>query len=194
MSRTKVFDEQEVLEKAMNLFWQKGYNATSAQDLVDELCISRSSLYDTYRDKRSLFIKVLLQYRKEWIDPMIQKANIVVDAEEYIRELFSFIKKETFDVDGTRGCFWVNTAMEMGPVDPEVAEIVMAIMHDTENAFYKAIRKGQQQGVFSTQHTARSLARFVFNAISGLRVSAKLDTSERIFDDVIKICLSAMKV
>ncbi|MEJ0106748.1 MAG: helix-turn-helix domain-containing protein [Bacteroidota bacterium] len=61
MARTKVFDEQMVLDKAMNLFWQKGYNATSAQDLVNGLSISRSSLYDTFGDKHSLFVKALKQ-------------------------------------------------------------------------------------------------------------------------------------
>ncbi len=50
-----------VLDKAMNLFWQKGYNATSAQDLVNGLSISRSSLYDTFGDKHSLFVKALKQ-------------------------------------------------------------------------------------------------------------------------------------
>ena len=64
MARTKDFDEDEVLTKAMNLFWLNGYNGTSMQDLVDGLGISRSSLYDTFGDKRSLFLKTLENYKK----------------------------------------------------------------------------------------------------------------------------------
>ena len=193
MAGKKAFDETEVLDKAMNLFWKKGYNATSAQDLVDGLGISRSSLYDTYGDKHSLFVKALLQYRKEWIDPAIEGANTITDAEAYIKNLFDFIKRETFDLNRTKGCFWVNAAIEMAPADSEVTEIAKKIMTDTENAFYKAIKKGQEQGVFTTTHTARSLAKFVLNAMSGLRVNVKLDASEEIFDNIMNICLSVLK-
>lgn len=59
MARTKTFDEVQVLEKAQAIFWCKGYNGTSMQDLVDGLGISRSSLYDTYTDKRELFLIAL---------------------------------------------------------------------------------------------------------------------------------------
>src|ERR1700743_1113257 len=63
MARTKDFDENEVLQKAMNLFWYKGYNGTSMQDLVDGLGISRSSLYDTFGDKHALFMRALENYQ-----------------------------------------------------------------------------------------------------------------------------------
>jgi TetR/AcrR family transcriptional repressor of nem operon len=63
MARTKDFDENEVLSKAIQLFWFKGYNGTSMQDLVDGLGISRSSLYDTYSDKHTLFVKALESYQ-----------------------------------------------------------------------------------------------------------------------------------
>lgn len=194
MAGIKVFDEQEVLDKAMALFWEKGYKATSAQDLVDGLGISRSSMYDTFGDKHSLFIKALLRYRKEWIDPAIQGANNIKDAEAYIKSLFEFIKQETFNRNSTNGCFWVNTAIEMAPADSEVTAIAKNIMNDTENAFYKAIKKGQQQGVFTSTHTARSLAKFVLNALSGLRVNAKLDANEKVFNNIITICMSVVKV
>jgi TetR/AcrR family transcriptional repressor of nem operon len=193
MARPKAFDEQEVLDKALNLFWQKGYTATTPQDLVDGLGISRSSLYDTFKDKHTLFLKVLTKYRKDWIDPVIDSADSINDPEEYIRSLFEFVRRETFDLNETRGCFWVNTAIEMAPDDPEVTAIAKGIMDDTEEAFYKAIRRGQKLGVFTTTHTARSLARFIINAVSGLRVGVKLGTTEKAFDNTIGICQSVLK-
>ena len=193
MARTKVFDEQEILSKAMKMFWEKGYYATSAQDLVKGLGISRSSLYDTFGFKHSLFLQCLTKYRKEWIDPVIESANHITDPETYIRGLFDFIKRETFDLNHTRGCFWVNTAIEMDPADSEISAIAKSIMIDTENAFYKVIKQGQAEGVFTTKHTARLLAKFVLNSISGLRVSVKLGTDEKIFDNTINMCLSFLK-
>jgi TetR/AcrR family transcriptional repressor of nem operon len=193
MARTKVFDEQDVLDKAMKLFWQKGYNATSAQDLVHGLGISRSSLYDTFGDKHSLFVIALKQYRKERIDPVIKGADTAEDVEEYIRNIFEIVKAEALADSTSKGCFMVNSAVEMAPVDTEVSEIANAIMHDCENAITKAIRRGQQQGVFSTRHSARSLARFLFNSLNGLRVTVKFDANKKMFDEIVDVSLSALK-
>jgi len=194
MARTKVFDEQEVLNKAMNLFWQKGYNATSAQDLVDTLGISRSSLYDTFGDKHSLFVKALKKYREERIDPVLKALDTTEDVEGYIKMFFEFIKTEALYETSSLGCFMVNSAVELAPVDSEVAAIANGIMHDTEDALCKAIEKGQATGVFTTQYPARSLAKFVFNAVNGLRVTVKFDTNKKMFDDIINVSLSALKV
>jgi TetR/AcrR family transcriptional repressor of nem operon len=193
MARTKVFDEQAVLEKAMHLFWQKGYNATSAQDLVDGLGISRSSLYDTFGDKHSLFVQALKQYRKERIDPVIKDAAAAEDVEAYIRSVFELVKAEALSENRSKGCFMVNSAVELAPVDTQVATIANSIMHDTESALCKAIKRGQESGLFTTKRSARSLARFVFNSLNGLRVTVKFDADERMFDDIVDVCLSALK-
>lgn len=194
MARTKVFNEDEVLDKAMNLFWQKGYNATSAQDLVDTLGISRSSLYDTYGDKHSLFVKALKKYRKEKIDPVIKGVDVTEDVEEYFRNIFETVKIDTLEENHSKGCFMVNSAVELNPVDTEVAAIANSIMLDTQNAITKAILKGQEQGVFTTTHSASSLASFVFNSLNGLRVTMKFDASKKMFDDIVNVCLAALKV
>lgn len=193
MARTKVFDERTVLDKAMNLFWQKGYNATSAQDLVDGLGISRSSLYDTYGDKHSLFVKALQQYRKERIDDTIKDAGTTEDVEAYIKSLFEFVKIEALKEDKAKGCFIVNSAVELAPIDVEIATIVNSIMSDFEDAVCKAIKRGQDTGIFTVQYSARSLARFIFNSLNGLRVTVKFDTSKKVFDDIVNVCLSALR-
>ena len=192
MARTKVFDEQDVLGRAMNLFWQKGYNATSAQDLVDNLGISRSSLYDTYGDKHSLFVKALQQYRKEKIDPVIE-AEDIEDVEAYIRFFFESVQAEALSDSGSKGCFMVNSVVELAPVDSEIATIANSIMHDTEETLCKVIKKGQDTGVFTTKYPARSLARFVFNSLNGLRVTVKFDADKKMFEDIVNVCLAALK-
>ena len=193
MARTKVFDEQIVLNKAMNLFWQKGYNATSAQDLVDSIGISRSSLYDTYGDKHSLFIKALQLYRQERINPVMKEAGTAEDVEAYIKNVFELVKADAVSDNCLNGCLLVNSAVELAPVDPEVAAIANSIMQDSENAVCKAIKRGQQTGVFTIKHSARSLARFIFNSLNGLRVTMKFDASKKMYDDIVNVCLSALK-
>lgn len=193
MARTKVFDEDLILSKAMDLFWEKGYNATSAQDLVDGLGISRSSLYDTYGDKHSLYIKALQKYREERIDSTIKEAATTEDVEKYIKNVFELVKNESIQENYARGCFMVNSAVELAPHDEEVAAIATSIMQDVEDAVCKAIKRGQDMGVFTTKHTARSLARFIFNSLNGLRVTVKFDASKKAFDDIVNVCLSALK-
>ncbi|WP_080055826.1 TetR/AcrR family transcriptional regulator [Spirosoma aerolatum] len=194
MARTKLFDEALILNKAMNLFWEKGYNATSAQDLVDGLNISRSSLYDTFGDKHSLFVKALKLYREERIDPVLNGLESASDMEQYIRDVFTTVKDDALNDTCSKGCFMVNSAVEMAPTDPEIASIVYGIMVDTEKAITQAIAIGQERGLFSTKHSAQSLARFVFNALNGLRVTVKFDTDKRMFDDIVDVSLAALKV
>lgn len=193
MARTKVFDEQFILDKAMHLFWEKGYNGTSAQDLVDGLGISRSSLYDTFGDKHSLFLKALQQYRVERIDPVLEEANRVTDAEDFIKKMFEFVKKESTGDDCLKGCLLVNSAVELVNVDKAVATFARGIMQDFETAMVKAIKSGQDAGVFKKSYSARTLARFVFNSLNGLRVTAKFDSSKKMFDDIVVVSMAALK-
>lgn len=193
MARTKEFDEKAVLNKAVELFWTKGYNATSAQDLVEGLGISRSSLYDTYGDKHSLFVQALKQYRKEKIDEVIEMLHKTEDAQEYIKYLFNSIKTQAIEDTCAKGCFMINSTVELAPVDKEISGIVNSILQDFEDALSKAVKKGQDAGVFTTKHTARSLARFLSNSINGLRVTVKSNASKKVFDDIVTISLSVLK-
>lgn len=193
MARTKVFNEEEVLNKAVQLFWEKGFNGTSAQDLVDVLGISRSSLYDTYGDKNRLFISSLLQYRKLFAGSMIQMIANSTNYRKTITDIFAYILKDSLHEKCSKGCFMVNSAIELASHDEEVLKIVQANNLDIENALTDLIHKGQEEGQFSKEHTARSMARFLFNTVSGLRVASKSGTEKKVFDDIVKVALSALK-
>src|SRR5579862_8099263 len=107
MARTKDFDEDEVLLKAVNLFWLKGYNGTSMQDLVDGLGISRSSLYDTYGDKHSLFLKALDNYRELNTKRMYKIGREAASAKDAIRLVLEYSINELAKDKEHKGCFLV---------------------------------------------------------------------------------------
>lgn len=193
MSRTKVFDETVVLEKAVEVFWKKGYNGTSAQDLVDALGISRSSLYDTFGDKFQLFKSALSHYRGKFAGSMIDMINSSDDFDQTINDIFDYVVTDSLQEKYSKGCFMVNSTIELAPHNAEIAEIVNANMQDIEDALCHIIEKGQAVGHFSKHHSARSLARFVFNSISGLRVAAKTGAEKRVYDDIVNVTLSAVK-
>src|SRR5271154_6957199 len=108
MARTKDFDEDVVLTRAMNLFWSRGYNATSMEDLVSGLGISRSSLYDTYTDKHSLFIKALENYQQMGYAKMHEIASHPGPAKVTIRKLIEQVTDGLLECKDRKGCFLVN--------------------------------------------------------------------------------------
>jgi TetR/AcrR family transcriptional regulator, transcriptional repressor for nem operon len=192
MARTKKFNQEAVLDKAVQLFWEKGYNATSANDLVNELGLSRSSLYDTYGDKRKLFILSLNRYRNEIVEKTIKMIDDSTDIRVTIKDIFTLVIEQDIHSKIPKGCFMVNSTVELAPHNSEIAEIVNANMQDIEDALFRVIKKGQDIGEFSKSHTARSLARFVFNAISGLRVASKSGVDKKVLNDIVKVTLSAL--
>lgn len=194
MARTKEFDEKNVLEKAMNLFWTKGFSGTSAQNLVNGLGISRSSLYDTFGDKHLLFIKSLEYYRENMAGKLIRMINESTDIEDTVRRIFQTIVNESLSDKLSKGCFMVNSTVELAPNDAQISAIIDANTQDIEDSFYRIIKKGQQLGTIPEGSSARSLSRFLFNTITGLRVLAKTKRMNReVFDDVVSIAISVLK-
>jgi TetR/AcrR family transcriptional repressor of nem operon len=192
MARTKDFDEDEVLRKAVNLFWLRGYNATSMQDLVDGLGISRSSLYDTYGDKHTLFIKALESYQTANSGQMCGIVNSGKPAKETIRRLLNMIIDELLNDKAQRGCFMVNAEVEVAPHDSQVSQIICTSDQQVEDAFYIVIKKGQENGEIKNPQDARALSRFIFNTVKGIQVTAKSTSDKAVFEDIIKMALSVL--
>ena len=193
MARTREFDETEVLDKAVDLFWLKGYNATSANDLVKGLGLSRSSIYATFTDKRTLFIKSLDRYRKRNVKQILSMVQQSDDILKTIAEIFKLIVSQDITAKIPKGCLMVNTGVEMAPHDNEIAKIIHENGQDIENTFKVAIEKGQALGQIPRSYDAEALARFIHNNIVGLRVAVKSNTEGKVLDDIMKICLSVLK-
>lgn len=192
MARTKDFDESEILGKAVCLFWHKGYHGTSMQELVDYLGISRSSLYDTYVDKHTLYIKALEFYQNTSGSQLCTIVTNTTSAKEAIKELLELIASGLLNDEQHKGCFMVNAEVEVAPHDAEVKEIICKNEQQIEEAFHRAIQKGQESGEITNKRDARALARFFLNTVKGIRVSAKSITDKAFFNDIIKTALSVL--
>ena len=193
MARKKEFDEKALLNKAVSLFWRKGYHATSAQDLVDELGISRSSLYDTYTDKRTLFKESLKVYQDCNTKALIDLAEHSGNAEQTIKQIFQGIIQESTADEMARGCFMVNTAVELSGQDKEIGDFVNQNNKTVEDALARLIKKGQSDGQFSMKNSPRAFSRFLFSTITGLRVAARSGADRKVLDDIVDVALSALK-
>ncbi|SDQ00819.1 transcriptional regulator, TetR family [Mucilaginibacter sp. OK268] len=189
MARTKEFDENEVLNKAVDLFWLKGYNGTSMQDLVDGLGISRSSLYDTYGDKHTLFIKALECYQCTASAKISQIAGSDLPAKEIIKQILEFIADELLGDYSRKGCFMVNAEVEVAPHDEVVKQMICRNDQQVEDIFYRVIKKGQENGEISKAQDTRAIARSISNTVKGMQVTAKSTTEKAVFDDIIRLTL-----
>lgn len=193
MSRAKQFKEEEILDKAISLFWDKGFNGASAQDLVNHLGLSRSSIYDTFSDKRTLFIKALQQYRKQREDGLKEILANSKDIKATIQAVFKQAILETLQASENKGCFMVNTTTELAIHDEEIAKIVNDNRNEIQSFFFEAILKGQQMGNISKDKDALALARFIFNSYSGIRVGARSSGMDKAtLDDIVKVTLSVL--
>ena len=192
MARSKDFDEAEVLSKAVCIFWHKGYNGTSMQDLVDGLGISRSSLYDTFGDKHALYIKALDSYQKAGGNQMCDIINNTASAKEAIQKLLELTMRDLLNDEQRKGCFMVNAEIELAPHDVEVKNVVCRNEQQFEDAILQAIKKGQASGEIRNSQDSLALARFIMNAVRGMQVSAKATADKAFFDDIIKTTLSVL--
>lgn len=193
MARTKEFNEIEILDKAIDLFWFKGYNGASMQDVVDSLGLSRSSIYDTFGDKHQLYISALEQYRKQAAGGLIDMVKQSISPIQTIQQLLEMLSNDSLNTVCNKGCFMTNSTIELAPHDPEIHKIVKDNMQDIEEAFYNLVKKGQDLGEITSQNDARALARFLFNTISGIRVAAKSGADKAVYQDIIHVTLSVLR-
>ena len=123
MARTKEFDQEQALDAAMHVFWERGYEATSIQELVDATGVQRQSLYDTFGSKHEMFLQSLMRYQSlEGHHVSELKAKHPKGGLPLIRAIFESCASQT--VCDARGCFVVNCAAELGSSDEAVAERV----------------------------------------------------------------------
>lgn len=193
MARTKEFNEEQALDKAIEIFWHKGYNGTSAQDLVTHLGLSRSSLYDTFGDKQKLFAQSLQRYQKNAQDQIVKLFDESENIKETLHDIFKQAVIESLEDRITKGCFMVNSSVELAMHDEEIEKIVKNNTKVMEEVFTNAVQKGQNAGHIATKIDARTLARFIFNNYSGIRVLARTgERDKQVYDDIVKAMFSVL--
>ena len=172
MGWQKQFDEEEVLQKAMMAFWSHGYAATSVQDLVRSMGINKGSIYGTYGNKRSLFIKALRLYndKRKALLAGLEESKSSISA---IRGLFQSRIDEIFTDSERLGCFLTNTALELAPHDAEIRDMVAQRQMEIEGFFQRLIERGQADGEISEHLDAASASQSLLASLFGILVLSR---------------------
>ncbi|MEO3785260.1 TetR family transcriptional regulator [Actinocorallia sp. B10E7] len=191
MARTKEFDPDAVLRRAMELFWQKGYEATSMADLVEHLGIGRASIYATFGGKRELYLKAYDRYlesRPDFIELLSQPGPVL----PAVRTLVEGYAEEAAHDELRRGCFVVNTAVELAPHDKTLARRVEANWDFIETALTSALARARAQGELAADRDPRALARFLLTLMQGIRVIGKSSDDPARLRDAVEQALSVL--
>ncbi len=192
MARTKEFDREEALDRAMQVFWDKGYEATSLSELLEAMGIARQSLYDTFGDKHALFLEALERYETQRLDRMRSCLEVAPSVIRAFREVFEGIVDES-EAAKRRGCMGVSAVVELAPNDPELAKRSAARQRSLEAIFFRALEQAREKGELAASKDTRALARFLVGALQGLRVSATADPKSTALRDIARISLQALE-
>jgi len=191
VGRPKEFVRDDVLEAALDVFWAKGYDATSLDDLTSAMGIGRASLYNEFGDKHALFIEALDRYRSARLTQLSE----VLEEAPSARAGIAAVMRGTVDAlwadRNRRGCLLVNSAAELAASDPAVAARAGEGFERTTRAFRRALERGQRTGELDASINVRATARYLANALTGLRLLVK--TSDRkVADDVVEVTLKVL--
>ena len=169
----KSFDVDEVLDKATEVFWSKGYEATSMSDLLAATGINKGSLYNTYKNKKNLFVMGLLKYDRDHLRAEVTKLKAIPDPVAAIALMFDSMVDECAADKAHKGCLIVNTALELPQHDSDVSDIVKAAMADIERFFAEQIIRGQQSGQLSSDIDPASAAQALLSSVIAIRVMSR---------------------
>ncbi len=182
--RPKQFDDNEVLALAMQVFWRQGYEATSLDDLVEAMGIPRQSLYRTFTDKRTLFLKSLHYYDKNVMDPVLETLKAEGPAINNLRNLFE-IWRRSVSAPERMGCLLVNTASQVASDDKEVIKLLQASQRRGVKAFESAVRRAQSEGDVATSINPTAVSRTIGTIVHGLLGMSRSGMSAPFRDDVL---------
>lgn len=192
MVRTKDFDPDTALDAALDLFWERGYEATSVQDLVDHLGIGRGSLYATFGSKHELYLKALDRYLRSRDPDPIALLGRPGPALPAVRTLVRTYAEEAARDARRRGCMIVNAAMERVPGDPLVTRRVQASWRALERALAAALARARDQGELAADKDPAAIARYLLVVLQGLRVVGKAGPGAARLRDAAELALSVL--
>ncbi|MEW1658643.1 MULTISPECIES: helix-turn-helix domain-containing protein [unclassified Streptomyces] len=196
MARPRLFDEERALDAAMRTFWEKGYEATSTQDLCEATGLGRSSVYNTFKSKHDLFMRALAHY----IDTMTTAqlailADARLSAADRIRALLVRIVESDAECRAggrSLGCLTVNTTVELAGRDAGAAGVLERDAARRLAALRAVVEEGRRDGSITSPRDAGALARFVNAAIAGMRVSGQGGADRAALESIAEVTMDAL--
>ncbi len=188
MAGVKQFNQDLVLEQAMEVFWSKGYEGTSISDLTQATGLGRGSLYGTFGGKEQLFLSVLDRYADQFQAAIVEQLNHP-DPYQALEGMFEVMIERMSNPKYPRGCLNTNTCIGMSGKSEMIERKIAERLGGLESAIYQVLRKAQAQQKLPTEQDLRALARFLVAVSQGMAVLNKTFADPCVIKDVAKVAL-----
>ncbi len=176
--RPKIFDEQKALQNAASLFWEKGFGATSTDDLMHTMGLQRGSFYHSFGSKKDLFINAFTHYETLSFEELKRQLKASKKPMNVIKSIFYELAKCSIS-EHNKGCFAGNTITALSNIDVELTEIASNHLKKMENIFFEQLKASQATGELTTKTDARLLSLSLINLWNGLNITRKIYTSKK---------------
>jgi TetR/AcrR family transcriptional repressor of nem operon len=185
MARPREFDEEKVLQLAVEQFWERGYEATSIRDLAHAMGLTTASIYNAFGDKRAVYRQALDYYVKQSFGDRVGRFENK-PPRDAIKAFFNEIIERSLDDTKRKGCMLVNSALEMAPHDDEFKRVVSDVLRQVEAFFRRCLEAGQEDGSIGKRQPGADLARMLLGTLVGIRVLARTRPEKDLLEGLIK--------
>ena len=192
MPRPRAFDPTEALDCAMGVFWEKGYDATSMQDLVDAMGMHRGSIYNVFADKRTLFLHVLDHYMETYWFKRLRDDSREQPLQQVLTEIVEDILAGDREQGRPAGCLVTNTACELALRDPQIAQKVDGALEGMEQILVQRLQRAVQTGEIHVQTDLRTLAHYLLMLFQGLMVLARTGASRDDLQQAVRLAFASV--
>ncbi|MBI3899907.1 MAG: TetR/AcrR family transcriptional regulator [Gammaproteobacteria bacterium] len=182
----------EVMNKAVRVFCERGFHATSITDLAQATELTAGSLYKAFKDKRAIFLAALDHESTQRRAELMEAIDAVRTGREKLHRALMFYADMSCGTNGQRGCLVVGTAVELATFDPEIAERVVGLMKRREKLLVDLIQRGQADGSVSKAIDVKATARFLLCLFHGLRVVGKTSPKRAEMIAAVEVAMKAL--
>ncbi len=193
MGRLRSFDTEQVLDRAVDVFWARGFDATGVQEICRATGLNAGSLYAAFGDKRGLFIQALQRYMREVSHQAIERLNGNPSGLAGINDYFAHLLDAMVDGKRKWGCLVTNSVVEFATRDPEIAESFRLHLARLEAAFAGAIERAKHSGELPATVPAAERATFLMCTVQGLNVLAKTAPDRAVLETVVRAALGSLR-
>jgi TetR/AcrR family transcriptional regulator, transcriptional repressor for nem operon len=192
MARPITFDEAAALDVAIECFWRRGYGATSVRDLATAMGICGTSLYNSFGNKRALFVQALERYLDRSMRARVKRLEESLPPKQAVLQFFEEIIERSLKDRSRRGCLLINSALEVAPHDPKLGAEISERLGEIEQFFRRSIAAAQSKGSVRHDLDADDVARLLLGVLLGIRVLARVKPQRALLEGVARPALALL--
>jgi TetR/AcrR family transcriptional repressor of nem operon len=192
MGRLRAFDEDRVLDRAVDCFWLRGYEATSVRELAERMGIGGASLYNAYGDKRALFVTALARYADRSMRERIARLEDGRGPKQATRAFLAEIVERSLEDPDRKGCLLVNSALDVAPHDAAISRVVAGCFGELRAFFRRNLEAARAAHEIPRQADPDELAGHLLGVVLGIRVLARTGANRAQLDAVARPALSLL--